>query len=80
MKIFEKKFAPSHVYFCSFFSLEALPIAVSHLYHAPYKALIFSRVSKTLQFALQVLHLLSFLYKSQHTFSTTSLGLKCVSV
>ena len=50
MKIFEKKFAPSHVYFCSFFSSEALPIAVSHLYHAPYKALIFSRVSKTLQY------------------------------
>ena len=55
MKIFEKIFAPSHVYFCSFFSSETRPIAVSHLYHAPYKALIFSRVSKTLHFVLYTL-------------------------
>ena len=50
MKIFENFFGPKHIYFCSDFLTKTSPSAVSHLYHAPYKRLIYSMVSKTLQF------------------------------
>ena len=49
MKIFENFFGPKHIYFCSDFLTKTSPSAVSHLYHAPYKRLIYNRVSKTLQ-------------------------------
>ena len=48
LKIFENFFGPKHIYFCSDFLTKTSPSAVSHLYHAPYKRLIYSRVSKTL--------------------------------
>ena len=48
LKFFEIFFGPKHIYFCSDFLTKTSPLAVSHLYHAPYKRLIYSRVSKTL--------------------------------
>lgn len=48
-KFFEIFFGPKHIYFCSDFLTKTSPSSVSHLYHAPYKRLIYSRVSKSLQ-------------------------------
>ena len=50
MKFFENFFGPKHIYFCSDFLTKTSPSAVSHLYHEPYKRLIYSSVSKTLQY------------------------------
>ena len=51
LKFFEFFFGPKHIYFCSDFITKTALLAVSHLYHAPYKRLIYSRVSKTLHFS-----------------------------